>query len=78
MCRHLAGLFKAAAEDLLCGFVIVDQIAARAHQENRKRKKAGEGIADVLADMKQLSVDIKAKDERIAQLEALLREDRDR
>jgi seryl-tRNA synthetase len=44
------------------------------NDEIAKRKKAGEDIADVSADMKQLSVDIKAKDERIAQLDGTQRE----
>jgi len=40
------------------------------NEDVAKRKKAGEDIADVLADMKRLSVDIKVADERIAALNA--------
>ncbi len=44
------------------------------NDEIATRKKAGEDIADTLADMKRLSVDIKAADERITQLDAKQRE----
>jgi seryl-tRNA synthetase len=44
------------------------------NDEIAKRKKAGEDIADVLADMKRLSADIKSADEGIAHLDAKQRE----
>ena len=44
------------------------------NDEIARRKKAGEDVQDILADMKSMSVDIKEKDERIAGLDATQRE----
>lgn len=46
----------------------------KASEEVAKRKKAGEEVAADLTDMKRLSTDIKEADEKIAKLDAKLRE----